>query len=181
MKTWQAIVFGCFIGLISSGIILFIALPPRGIPVLLLPTPTPMPYVVHISGAVHNPGVYSLPPGSRIIDLIQVAGGLLPDADADSVNQAAKLFDGQKIVVSRRGTSSITANSETLPVQYPLNINFASQKQLESLPGIGPTKALDIISYREKNGYYKSVDELLNVPGIGLDTLNQIRELISVQ
>lgn len=181
MKTWQAVVLGCFIGLTASGLILFIALPPRGTPVVLLPPPTPMPVIVHISGAVLNPGVYSLPPGSRVVDLIEAAGGLLAKADADAVNQAATLFDGQKVVIPSVNPSDDFINSEFSSLQYPLNINLATQKQLENLPGIGPTKALEIISYRETHGYYKSIDELLNVPGIGSDTLNQIRELISVQ
>lgn len=177
MKTWQAVVLGCFVGLIATGLILFIALPPRGSSVELIPPPTPSPYIVHIAGAVHNPGVYTLPPGSRVIDLIIAAGGLLPDADADVINQAARLFDGQKVTIP----SKELGNSQQLTAQYPLNLNLATQKELENLPGIGPTKARDIINYREQHNYFKSVDELLNVPGIGPETLDQIREMVSVQ
>jgi competence protein ComEA len=136
---------------------------------------------VHIAGAVRNPGVYTLPPGSRVIDLIIAAGGLLPEADADAINQAARLLDGQKVIVPQKEPSSGIENSQQLSPQYPLNLNLATQKELENLPGIGPTKARDIINYREKHNYFKSVDELLNVPGIGPDTLEQIRELVSVQ
>ena len=99
MKTWQAILFGLLCGLLGGGVIWLVSRPMRGEHIQLLPPATAPPLLVHVSGAVANPGVYQLPSASRLQDAIQAAGGMSADADATGLNLAAPLQDGQKVFV----------------------------------------------------------------------------------
>ncbi|NMC80627.1 MAG: hypothetical protein GYA59_14795 [Chloroflexi bacterium] len=193
MKTWQAILFGIFAGLLSSAVILLIAMPPKGTAVELLPAATAEPIVVHIAGAVNQPGVYYLPRESRLTDAVDRAGGLQPNADAEALNLAARLMDGDKIVVPFAGqtvadviqrsnaslNSSAAISADDLEV-FPIALNTATQEELLHLPGIGPSKAADILAYRQENGPFQRLEDIMKVPGIGDSTFDQIREFIIV-
>lgn len=151
-------------------------------------TPTPAPIVVFVSGEVGSPGVYTLPPESRVVDAITAAGGLNPEADASAVNQAILLEDGMQVhipTVAEASTpvplSSGNGNGSSPETSGKLNINTATAAELETLPEIGPALAEAIIRHRETNGTFESVDELLDVSGIGDATLNAIRELVTVE
>lgn len=191
LESIQLILLGILIGLMAAGIILIVAAPPRGIAVSLAPMPTRQPIVVHVDGAVFSPGVYSLLPGSRVLDAIEAAGGLIETANSQSINMARLLQDGEQIYVSdfvlsqsddqqpsldNQDTPQITIES----VIYPININTAQAIDLETLPGIGPQKALDIIAYRNRNGPFEQIDDIIKINGIGEGTFAQIQELITV-
>lgn len=187
-KTIYILAIGILIGLLAAGLILLISAPSLSAPILILPTPTSSLIAVHISGQVEYPGVYYLAPGSRVQDALLAAGGCTDQADADQINQAARLNDGQKLYIPAKGEALSASN----PVQTPLpntssketpviiDLNLASQKELESLPGIGPSKASDIIAYRQKNGRFVTIEEIQNVPGIGAALFEKIRPYIIV-
>lgn len=128
---------------------------------------------VHVKGAVEEPGLYWLAPDSRVDDAVQAAGGALPEADLDNVNLAAFVSDGSQLYVPFAGESEDA-------VSGPLNINTATEAQLEALDGIGETKARAIVEYRESHGDFASVEQLTRVDGIGDATLDKIREQICV-
>ncbi len=143
---------------------------------------------VHIGGAVRNPGLYYISSDSRVADAIQVAGGPTSEADLDAINLASKVTDGSKILVPSKlktlDTSSDIKDSqgETLVTNSKkININTASTKELEELPGIGPALAERIVSYRETNGPFKSIEEIKKVSGIGEKKFEAIKDLIVVE
>jgi competence protein ComEA len=176
---WQ-ILFGVFIGLLAAGGLWLAASPPRGAPVRLLPPPTLPPLSVHVTGAVLHPGVVSLPPGSRVGDAIQAAGGLLPEADGEALNLAALLQDGIRLRVPRIGEALDPAETGASAGSLPLiNINTASKEELESLPGIGPVMAQAIVDHRQEHGLFTSPEALLDVEGIGPGTYEQIKDRIT--
>ena len=139
--------------------------------------------VVHVAGAVQNPGVYTLQDGSRVEDAITRAQ-LLPQSDADALNRAALLSDGQKIVVPFVGeaqTSNPLTESEggTMP-NDKVNLNHATLAQLMTLPGIGEVKAQAIMQYRQEHNGFQTIDQLLQVNGIGSAIYSQIAHLVCV-
>lgn len=141
--------------------------------------------VVHASGGVRSPGVYRLPVGSRVVDLLDRAGGPSDDIDLERVNLAAALVDGQRIWLPRRGEpapsvaeGSAQPGGSSSVASGPVDINHASVDQLESLPGVGPATAAAIVSQREKNGPFRSVDDLTQVRGIGVSKIEAIRDLV---
>ena len=151
-----------------------------------------------ISGEVINPGVYTLTKGDRLDTLIKLAGGLTDEADIDLINRARILSDGEKVFIPKLGSEDF--DKETgLPNGYPkneptvdnsssnsnnkadlVNINTASQDELETIPGIGPVTAEKIISYRESFGPFDSVEDLINVSGIGTKTVKKIAQYVTV-
>jgi competence protein ComEA len=141
--------------------------------------------VVQAAGAVTRPGVYRLSTGARVDDLVAAAGGLATDADPDRVNLAARLTDGEKVYVPRVGESlpadsaAEGAGSSTAP-SAPVDLNTASVTELDALPGVGPATAQAIVDYRTQHGPFRSVDDLLDVRGIGPAKLDAIRPLVSV-
>lgn len=149
------------------------------------PLPTPMPETVrcHVVGAVHAPGVYTLPSGALAQDAIEAAGGATEDADLERLNLAAPVQDHEQIIVPRRSSDlspelpSRTGESNSQLV----NINTADDEALQTLPGIGPTLAERIIEYRTAHGLFQTVDELIQVKGIGETKLEQLRPLITVE
>ena len=163
---------------------------PMATPLPALPTPVadPTPILVHAAGAVHTPGVYLFRGEARVLDLVEAAGGMTPDADYDRVNLADTLFDGQRIYFPRIGQTQIPAplngsgpaGGGTNTRSGPLNLNTASAEQLESLPGVGPAIAAAIVEHRQRIGGFTSVDGLLAVSGIGPSKLDQIRDLVAV-
>lgn len=189
MKTWQHVLLGFLLGVLAVGAIQLASASPRGTPIKLHPPPTPGPDVVHISGAVENPGVYALPRYSRVQDAVLLAGGLTSSADSALLNLAAKVADGDKIHIPARdedlsrflGNNPALMDNNAGAAGRQVNLNTATQLDLEQLPGIGPTKARDILTYRQKHGPFQTVEELLKVPGIGQATLDSLRELVTVE
>ncbi len=188
---WMAAV-SILVGLLAAGLLELTSRPPRGAAIQLLPPPTPPPIRVHVSGAVAHPGVVALPPGSRVEDAIQAAGGLSDQARADDLNLAALLQDGEKIyVASRPGTApaqgnqasplNISNRQATDAATLLININTATSEELEQLPGIGPATAAKIIAYREENGVFQAIEEIQNVSGIGPVTFEKIKPYITVE
>ena len=144
---------------------------------------------VHVAGAVAKPGVYELGAGARVIDAIEAAGGGVPDADLNRLNLAAKVADGQRVLVQRvgeaapagasAGTSSGTGTDAADPSGL-VNLNAATQAQLEALPGIGPTLAKAIIAERERRGGFRSVNELRDVRGIGEKRFADLKDKVTI-
>ena len=130
---------------------------------------------VDIDGAVINPGVYELIEGSRVIDAINLAGGLNEKAVTQNLNKAKKLVDGEKIYIYEEGDAEIESFSDNILI----NINIASIDSLMSLPGIGEVYAKRIIDYRN-NKEFTSIEEIKNIAGIGDKTFDKIKELITV-
>lgn len=183
------IFIGVLIGLAASGILWLAASPPRGQAVTLRPAPTPVPLVVQVGGAVLRPGVYALPQGSRVRDAIDAAGGLLADANTEKINLADLLNDGQKLVipgasgVSGEGSEFVPADEELTDTQSPdylIDINYAAAEELETLPGIGPTLAMRIVQYRDEHGPFQTIEDIMNVSGIGQSTFDLIKDYIYV-
>jgi competence protein ComEA len=138
--------------------------------------------VVDVAGAVLNPGVYSLPMNSRVIDAINAAGNVLKGADVSDINLARLLKDGEQVYVyaASRGSSSSRSTARSAPPRNtgPIAINRASAKELEALDGIGPVLASRIVAYRNANGPFVTVDSLMEVSGIGPAKLAQFKEKI---
>ena len=135
--------------------------------------------VVYVAGAVRRPGLYRLAPGTRIADLLALAGGATRRADLVAVNLAAPLADGEEVVVPRRGGSGAAAASGAVPSPTaPLDLNSASLEQLDALPGIGPTTAQKILAYRQAHGAFHSLADLDAVPGIGPARIEQLKGLV---
>lgn len=134
--------------------------------------------VVHVAGAVANPGVYSVAAGARVITAVQAAGGFAVDANPDAINLAAKVSDGQRIYVPKVGESVVAADGGVQ--SGPLNLNQATAEQLDTLPGVGPATAAAIIAYRDQHGPFGNVDDLADVRGIGPAKLDALRGLVTV-
>lgn len=135
--------------------------------------------LVHVAGAVKYPGVYELPPGSRVRDAVEKAQPN-NDADVNLLNLAAVVTDGQKIVVPRQG-ETVSQPGPGSPGSSPLvNINTATLEELDRLPGIGPALAQRIIRYRETNGRFRVPEDIKNVSGIGEAKFEQLKDLITV-
>ena len=151
-------------------------------------TTSPTRLVVHVAGDVTHPGVVELPLGSRVIDAIEAAGGGGLDADLDRLNLAAKVADGERVLVQKVGDPTAPADASGTTSAVPgthgttglVNLNTATQAQLEELPGIGPAFATAIISEREKRGGFKSVNELREVRGIGEKRFADLRNRVTV-
>ena len=146
---------------------------------------------IHVVGAVARPGLYEAQPGSRVADAVTLAGGATPDANLSMINLAAKLADGQQVAVPRKGAPGGAASgagldgtaggaAEAASPSNPVNLNSATAAQLDSLDGIGPKTAQKIIEYRDAHGGFRSIDELLEVPGIGQAKLDQIKEELTL-
>jgi competence protein ComEA len=146
---------------------------------------------VDIKGAVKNPGVYDIRIGSRITDLIKLAGGTTSDADLDVINLSIKLDDEDCIVINKKGEvekiKNLQSNTNDSVISSSnvssdiININIASKEELKTLTGIGDIKADAIIKYREENGGFKSVEELTKVSGIGAKTLEKFIDKVDIK
>jgi competence protein ComEA len=181
MKTAWAIAFGVAAGLLAAGLLLLVARAPSGQAVQLLPPPTVPPLTVDVTGAVARPGVYALPPGSRVQDAIQAAGGLRPEADQELLNLAALLKDGQVVRAPRKSAAATgMAVLATTPGGL-VNINTASLQELDTLPGIGPVLAQRILDYRAANGPFGTVEDLQQLEGLGPGIFEKIKDLVTVE
>lgn len=144
---------------------------------------------VDVKGAVKKPGIYELKMGSRVHDALELAGGMLAEADSKSVNLAQKLTDEAVIYVALQGeeAADVTAQATASPAvggaepkSAKVNINTADLAQLQTISGIGQKKAQDILDYRESQGRFQSVDDLKNVSGIGTKSLEKLRDYVTV-
>ncbi len=138
--------------------------------------------IVDVAGAVREPGVYEFVEGDRVIDAIERAGGSIPKADLSLLNLAAPLTDGTQILVPKAGPAMPGVPGGAAPGSSSglININSASATELESLSGIGEVLAATIVEYRDQNGPFASVEDLMDVSGIGPATLGDIRDQVTV-
>jgi competence protein ComEA len=138
--------------------------------------------LVHVVGAVREPGLYRLKDGSRVADAVARAGGATPKADLALVNLAAPVADGTQVVVPARPPPSgaaAPAGGSGPARSGPVHLNTATIEELDALPGVGPVTAQKIIDFRQANGAFTSVDELDAVPGIGPARLEELRKLVA--
>ena len=150
-----------------------------------------MVLVVHVDGAVLDPGVHEVAPGARVVDAVDAAGGLRSDADRERLNLAEVLSDGQRVwvpvegedepdVVGPAGGAGAGGDADAAGGGGAVDLNEATIAQLETLPGVGPTIAGAIVEHREREGPFRTVDDLLDVTGIGPARLAQLRPLVTV-
>jgi competence protein ComEA len=168
---------------------LFQALDERSAPPILIEDAAAnLPLVVEVRGEVKAPGVVSLLPGARLQDAIAAVGGLSNDADLSTVNLARRLRDGELIVILALpvpGSTPIVPSADTGDAakadesRVRININAATSKELEALPGVGEVIAARIVAYREQNGPFRSVDDLIHVEGISDRAIDKIRDLVT--
>lgn len=141
--------------------------------------------IVDVKGAVALPGVYEMNEGERIIDAINMAGGMLEGANSNQINFAAILSDEMVVYVPLIGDEDVINEIVSISIggssQGKIRINHATSAELEQLNGIGPSKAAAIISYREQNGAFKTEEDLLNVSGIGAKSFEKIKDEITVK
>ena len=145
------------------------------------PSPT-VTVIVDVAGAVRRPGVYEFNQGDRVIDAIERAGGSLPKAELSLLNLAAPLTDGTQILVPKTGppVAGVPGGAAPGSASGLINVNTASATDLESLSGIGEVLAATIVEYRDQNGPFASVEDLMDVSGIGPATLDEIRDHVTV-
>lgn len=147
---------------------------------------------IHIIGEIKNPGIIEITEGSRIADAIEKAGGVTKEADVSKVNLAYLLQDGQKVYIPNKNDeeieyiedtagNNVIVEDKTSKKESKININTATQTELETLSGIGPSTALKIINYRKENGKFNSIDEIMNVSGIGEAKYESIKDYICVK
>ena len=174
------------IGAALSGAIFFLLNRPSDSGVTVIaPSPTQSgPVQAYITGAVVSPGVYTLQPGSRVNDLLQAAGGALPEADMASVNLAKRVSDEDQVYVSSVGDAPPASSAGEAPPAGSgsglLDINRASAAELMALPGIGEVRSQAIVDYRTEIGRFQYISQLLDVPGIGSVTFESVRDLVTV-
>ncbi|HUG17296.1 MAG TPA: helix-hairpin-helix domain-containing protein [Thermomicrobiales bacterium] len=178
------------LGMVTGLILLTVALVWRGarsdtIVLNVQPVDNPRTIRVYVGGAVMSPGLYTLERGSRVADAISAAGGITQDGDTSSLGMAAPLRDADQIIIPAKSTAaatSVVANeADAAPsARAPININTADAEQLNSLPGIGPAIAGRIIDYRQRNGFFRSVEELDNIEGISERMVEELRPLVTI-
>ena len=170
------------VGILAVGLSGFLILKPHKAeaitPVVTSIVAPPM-LVIDIQGEVKTPGVYELPINSRVNDAIKAAGGAKPNADLSFINQARLIKDGEQIYIDKKsiGTTNIRRSTAASGI---ININRATAKELDKLPGIGPVIAGRIVEYRRVNGFFQSIDDLKKVQGIGASTLEKFKSKIRV-
>jgi competence protein ComEA len=172
--------------------VLITAVTPHGSSAVVAPaTPTGAPdatpdagdgsvIYVHILGQVKQPGLYALRDGDRAVDIVAAAGGFTADADPAALNLARFLSDGEQIIVPAVGEAPTGAGAGAVSSDGKVNLNTADETALETLPRIGPAMAQRILDWREKNGRFSAVEDLLDVTGIGDATFEGLRDLVTV-
>ena len=191
---WGAVIF--MAGLIVGVVVITLSNRTRPAPIIInpppatvtpLPTETPPPLRVHISGQVARPDVYELTSGAILQDAIEAAGGFAEGANQEVINLALPLNDGMHVHVPDLESQlpldvrSGSGLSEPLTSSGPINLNTATSAELEQLPGIGPSIAQKVIDYRQTNGPFTAIEEIQNVSGIGPAKIEQIKEQIVVK
>jgi competence protein ComEA len=163
------------------------AAPSSGSGTVRLEPPKATVALVHVAGAVRSPGVYRLRDGERVQDAVRRAGGARAGADLNAINLAAKVADGQQVVVPRRGAAGAVpvdagagSGAAGGPPQAPVSLNSATAEQLDTLDGVGPATAQKILEYRQQHGGFRSVDDLAQISGIGPKKLEALRGQVTV-
>ncbi len=142
--------------------------------------PTRMVYI-DVAGKVKTPGVYQLPEGSRVIDAIEIAGGVRRGVDTSHINLARKLVDGEQVLITSKKFQAITPSSGRKSIfTGKVSINSGTKAQFDSLPGIGPVLAQRILDHRSKNGPFSQISDIQNVSGIGASIFAQIAERLTL-
>lgn len=131
--------------------------------------------VVDVTGAVSRPGVYRLPAGARVTDAVERAGGATGAAVLEAINLAARLADGQQVVVPEKGPGAVATSASGASEEGPISLGTATVEQLDTIDGIGPVTAQDIVDFREEHGGLSSVDQLDQISGIGPATMEALR------
>lgn len=179
------IVGALFLLLATAGGVLYVRRPVAQPMEIVEPSPTPVPspvqLAVYVTGAVLNPGVYYLPEESRVQDALEAAGGPTSEADLDRVNLAQRVHDEDQIHFPEVGEETMPSRSTGVLGAGLIDINTASADELEGLPGIGPKLAQCIVDYRESNGPFAAIEEIMEVQGIGQGVFEEIRESITVR
>ena len=170
------------VGILAVGLSGFLILKPHkaeAITPVVTSIVAPPLLVIDVQGEVKTPGVYELPINSRVNDAIKAAGGAKPNADLSFINQARLIKDGEQIYIDKKsiGTSNFRRSTAASGI---ININRATAKELDKLPGIGPVIAGRIVEYRKVNGFFQSIDDLKKVQGIGASTLEKFKSKIRV-
>jgi competence protein ComEA len=162
--------------------VLFSAVAPTGSSSIVapsaVPSAAPMGIFVHVLGEVTSPGLYELAEGDRAVDAVAAAGGFTGKADQAQLNLARFVTDGEQIIVPRIGASPQAAGGTT--VAGKVNLNTADAAALETLPRIGPAMAERILAWRETNGRFAAVEDLMNVSGVGEKTFEALKSLVTV-
>ncbi|MFD0594079.1 helix-hairpin-helix domain-containing protein [Catellatospora coxensis] len=144
-------------------------------------SPSPTTLVVAVTGRVRKPGLVRLPPGARVADAIEAAGGVLPDTDLSAVNLARKVTDGELIAIGVPGVAAADGPAAGAGTGAgPVNLNTATLAQLDALPGVGPVLAQRILDHRARHGDFRSVGDLRQVEGIGESKFAQLKDLVTV-
>ena len=179
------------IAVAAGGVVLFLRDGDGGEPVRIIAPPTVSSEIsqaeaeskAYVTGAVRQPGLYTIKAGDRLADLIDLAGGITEDADMQAVNLAVRVNDQDHWTVPKLGEPTVVpSNAVSMePTSDKVDINTADAKLLETLPGIGETRAQAIISHRDEHGPFKRVDDIVAVPGIGAATLEGLRDLVEVR
>ena len=159
--------------------------PARIAPPATVPAPAPSAsaaevVLVHVAGAVRRPGLYEFPAGARVADAVESAGGPRRGADLDALNLAELLVDGTRIEVVRLGEAPPVPAAGTTSAPGPISLNTADQALLETIPGIGPVTASAILAFRDEVGRFESLEQLLEVDGIGPATFGSIRDHLTL-
>lgn len=198
LQRYRVLVVSLLAVAIAAGAVYFLARRPQPAPITIstpipsptpVPTdpPTPAPLRVYVTGAVRRPDVYLLPPMSIVKDAVAAAGGPTADADLERINLALQLVDQQQIYVPRQGEDVppvvAPANPGNAPAAEsgPIDINTATLEELDTLPGVGPAIAQRIIDYRNENGPFGAIEEIMNVKGIGPATFEKFKDQIAVR
>ncbi len=144
------------------------------------PAPTPSALLVQVGGAVRHPGLVSVPAGARAVDAVTAAGGPTARADSTALNLAARVVDGQQLVLPERGRAGAVAASPSSAAQSgtPVSLSTASEVELETLPRVGPAMAARIIVYRTAHGPFAATTDLMKVAGIGQKTFDSLKDLV---
>ncbi|HUV73256.1 MAG TPA: helix-hairpin-helix domain-containing protein [Anaerolineae bacterium] len=170
--------------LVVAGAVIYLRRPKSQPVEIVEPSPTPVPspaeVAVYVTGAVLEPGVYYLPEECRVQDALEAAGGPTANADLDRVNLAQRVRDEDQIYFPEVGEENLPSTSASGSGEGQININTASAHELEELSGIGPALAQCIIDHRETHGPFSTIEEIMEVRGIGPGVFEDIRELITV-
>jgi len=179
------------IAVAAGGVVLFLRDGGEGEPVKIIAPPTVSSETsqaeaeskAYVTGAVRQPGLYTIEEGDRLGDLIDLAGGITEDADMQAVNLAVRVNDQDHWTVPMVGEPTVVPSDAVSiePTSDKIDINTADAKLLETLPGIGETRAQAIISHRDEHGPFKRVDDIVAVPGIGAATMEGLRDLVEVR
>ena len=179
------------IAVAAGGVVLFLRDGDDGEPVKIIAPPTVSSETsqaeaelkAYVTGAVRQPGLYTIKAGDRLADLIDLAGGITEDADMQAVNLAVRVNDQDHWTVPMVGEPMVVpSNAVSIePTSGKIDINTADAKLLETLPGIGESRAEAIIRHRDEHGPFKRVDDIVAVPGIGASTLEGLRDLVEVR